>query len=475
MIRSIVMKAFKTNLLLIVILGAFALIFAGCGGGNNNKYSTASQGTFVDSPVEGLQYETPTQSGITGAQGTFQYLGGEIITFSVGDIVLGQAVAKATITPVDLVGGALNEQNPTVTNIARFLLSLDLDGNWDNGISISEEIRNECLGRVIDFNQTIADFENDPDVQNLLDTLNALGVFPGVRALCPSTQAQTHLGETIDNYMGKWVVTLEEEDEDNDGTIDDVDSYTYDANGNLIKEEEDDDNDGTIDEAYYYTYDANGNMTKEEGDWNPYDGTIDEVYYYTYDANGNMTKEEGDEDNDGTIDYVDSYTYDANGNMIKAEYDWNPYDGTIDDVEYYTYDANGNLIKEEDDYDNDGTIDYVEYYTYDANGNMIKEEYDWDNDGTIDSVEYFTYDANGNPIKEEYDWDNDGTIDRVEDFTYDANGNMTKEEEDWDNDGTIDSVEYYTYDANGNLTKIEEDWDNDGTIDYVEYITWQRI
>jgi len=191
------MKAFKTNLLLIVILGGFALIFVGCGGGSGG--AATIQGTFVDSPVEGLQYETPTQSGITDAEGGFECQGGETITFSIGDIVLGSGSCNQIMTPIDLVGEAFNETHETVKNIARLLLSLDDDGDWDNGISITEEIRNECEGRSIDFAQSRGEFGNDPDVQNLFDVLNALGVFTdgGVRTLCSAVQAQSHLRDTL--------------------------------------------------------------------------------------------------------------------------------------------------------------------------------------------------------------------------------------------------------------------------------------
>jgi len=202
MIRSIAMKTFKKNRLLIVILGVFALIFVSCGGGgggDGGTGTTTSQGTFVDSPVEGLQYKTPTQSGITDAEGTFQYQEAEIITFSIGDIVLGSGSCKQIMSTIDLVGEAIDETHETVTNIARLLLSLDEDGDWDNGIRITETIRNECEGRSIDFAQSIEDFGNDPDVQNLFDVLNALGVFTdgGVRTLCSAEQAQSHLRDTL--------------------------------------------------------------------------------------------------------------------------------------------------------------------------------------------------------------------------------------------------------------------------------------
>jgi hypothetical protein len=416
------MKGHTLRLRAHYLIVGLVLVCFGCGGGGGgggNGSPAANQGIFVDSAVGGLQYETPTQLGITNLQGTFHYQEGETITFSIGDIVLGQAVAKATMTPVDLVGGALIGKNPTVTNIARFLLSLDVDGNWENGISISEQIRNECLGRVIDFNQSIADFENDPDVQNLFDTLNALGVFPDVRALCPSTQAENHLQETVEDHMGKWVTTVKESDIGNDGTIDRVTNYTYDANGNLTKEEYDADNDGTIDEVTYYTYDANGNLIKEEYDADN-DGTIDSVRYYTYDADGKRIKREEDEDNDGTID----------------------------EVAYYSYDANGNVIRVENDLSNDGDIDVVTYYTYDANGNVIEE---------------FFAPVAGNPLSIKY-----------YSYSYDANGNVLLKAIVEEQVGTFNRSSY-THDANGNVIKIEYDGGMDGTIDNVNYFTWERI
>jgi len=203
-------------------------------------------------------------------------------------------------------------------------------------------------------------------------------------------------------------------------------------------------------------------------------GTMDWVETYTYDANGNPIKRENDSGNNGTIDHIWTITYDANGNPTKMEQD-SGNNGTIDAAWTYTYDANGNLTKREEDKDNNGTIDEVDTYTYDANGNRTKREEDEDNSGSIDRVETYTYDANGKLTKEERDSNNNGTIDSVTTYAYDANGNLTKEEDDWSNNGTINSVTTYTYDANGNLTKREEDEDNSGTIDEVVYYTWAQI
>jgi hypothetical protein len=200
-------NGFSNHLKMIAVLFCVGLLLAfalscssgGGGGGSDGSSTTTSQGIFVDSPAEGLQYETPTQSGITDAEGTFEYQEGEIITFSIGDIVLGSGSCKQIMSPIDLIEEAIDETHKTVTNIVRFLLSLDEDGDWDNGISIIETIRNECEGRSIDFTQNIVDFENDPDVQNLFDVLNDLGVFTdgGVRTLCSAEQAQSHLANTL--------------------------------------------------------------------------------------------------------------------------------------------------------------------------------------------------------------------------------------------------------------------------------------
>lgn len=59
-------------------------------------------GVFCISPVCGLDFETQSQRGRTDEQGSFSYLEGETVTFSVGDLVLGSATAKVEMTPADL-------------------------------------------------------------------------------------------------------------------------------------------------------------------------------------------------------------------------------------------------------------------------------------------------------------------------------------------------------------------------------------
>ena len=87
----------------LLLFPLFALALAACGGSGSS--STASVGTFTDAGlVSGLQYQTATQSGVTDANGKFHYLSGETVTFKVGNIVLGQAIAGPALNTFSLVG-----------------------------------------------------------------------------------------------------------------------------------------------------------------------------------------------------------------------------------------------------------------------------------------------------------------------------------------------------------------------------------
>ena len=149
----------------------------------------------------GLDYDTGSEFGLTGLSGGFNYHEGEIITFSIGDVILGTAAGKDMLTPIDLVPGAADETDSTVTNICRLLQSLDQDGNLQNGIQITAQIRGEVDGRTIDFNLSINQFENDPAIVGLFDTLNALNVFTAdtPRQLISAAEAQNHLRATLNS------------------------------------------------------------------------------------------------------------------------------------------------------------------------------------------------------------------------------------------------------------------------------------
>ena len=155
------------------------VVLGGCGGGGSEPTTpvtatpvtpaptaTTTQGKFIDAAVGNLDYvcgTAPDQtSGKTDDLGVFFYAQGTpapTCTFSVGGVVLGTAAAGTMLTPYSLVPGSTpGTANATVTNIARFLQSLDTDGNPANGIAISDAAKAALAGRTLDF--SAADFNS---------------------------------------------------------------------------------------------------------------------------------------------------------------------------------------------------------------------------------------------------------------------------------------------------------------------------
>ncbi len=161
-------------------------------------------GYFSDGPVQGLNYKTPTQSGITDSQGKFEYLTGETVTFSIGEFVLGSAPGSEQMTPAHLVpvtggdkrgpappGDPQRVTNRIVANLARFVQSLDKDGNVENGITIdpaAEKILSQ-FSKKINFDQSDAGFTADPHVVSLFKELKL--------TLRSPAQARNHLRRTL--------------------------------------------------------------------------------------------------------------------------------------------------------------------------------------------------------------------------------------------------------------------------------------
>ncbi|MEZ4598965.1 MAG: CAP domain-containing protein [Syntrophotaleaceae bacterium] len=181
------------------------LLLAGCGsGGSSSSTGEApaagvSEGVFLDAPVAGLYYQTESLDGYTGTNGVFRYRDGETVAFYLHNLLLGEAMADAVLTPLDIVPGAKDETHPKVTNLCILLQSLDEDGNPDNGIVLSEMVHFAVEGRTIDFNQPTAEFIADPALLGLLQELNASGAFTdgNSRELCTVEQARSHFRASL--------------------------------------------------------------------------------------------------------------------------------------------------------------------------------------------------------------------------------------------------------------------------------------
>jgi hypothetical protein len=166
-------------------------------------HSKGTTGVFLDGPVENLFYSTASKKGFTDASGTFRYEAGETaITFSLGDIVLGTGTPKPIMTPIDLVPGAVDQNDQGVVNISRFLQTLDLDGIHGNGIQIPLIAYNHIKNRAINFYAPDdASFAADLNLQAFLADLNANLVFlTGPRNLIDPATARTNLLNVIRQF-----------------------------------------------------------------------------------------------------------------------------------------------------------------------------------------------------------------------------------------------------------------------------------
>lgn len=163
----------------------------GVGGGDNSVGGL--QGVFLDSAVEGLEFNAGGLFGTTDNAGRFFYDPGTPITFFVGDIQVGTGPGTALMTPLSLVGGATDEMNGTVTNITRFLMTIDDDRDPDNGIQISDAVREAARGLSIDFSFPPSTFAGNNGA--------ALGALSAATSIGGSTvselTAQEHLRKTL--------------------------------------------------------------------------------------------------------------------------------------------------------------------------------------------------------------------------------------------------------------------------------------
>lgn len=83
--------------------------------------------------------------------------------------------------------------DPSVTNLARLVLSLDQDGSIEGGVTITLAVHDAMPPMPINFGQPEAAFETDAGVIGILDKLNAtLDAFMAntPRALCGGASAR---------------------------------------------------------------------------------------------------------------------------------------------------------------------------------------------------------------------------------------------------------------------------------------------
>jgi len=128
------MKSKRAQVFLIPLI--IFLLSCGGGGEGTNQAGTAEftgqTGRIIDSPVDGIRYETATKVGVSSNGGKYEYETGESVSFYLGDILLGTTLASEALTPVDLYPSDLMQQG----RLAQLLQTADSDSDASNGITI---------------------------------------------------------------------------------------------------------------------------------------------------------------------------------------------------------------------------------------------------------------------------------------------------------------------------------------------------
>ncbi|GEM_PF-5916177 len=145
-----------------VFFTGLSLVLFSCGGGGGGGTAPPAEktGVFLDAVVSGALFETSSGgSGTTNTSGEFQYLPGDKIVFSIGEIQLPPVPGADFVTPLQM-GATNNINEQRIINILRFLQSLDSDGNANNEITLpAPDAFFNASGQVMNFSLNEADFE----------------------------------------------------------------------------------------------------------------------------------------------------------------------------------------------------------------------------------------------------------------------------------------------------------------------------
>lgn len=178
------------------------------GGSTDTPSTDTKTGTFTDTIVTGVKYSTNSGiSGKTDDHGSFNFKEGDKITFSVGDVQLGNTVtADEHVTYSDL-----SEDSDTQSNLLVFLQTFDEDKNAENGVVITDSVNTAFEDKSINFDQDPASFSTDTTLNTVASAtgatvVNATTAYTAAqKALYKYSagvyQLSTTSGQTVDVLM----------------------------------------------------------------------------------------------------------------------------------------------------------------------------------------------------------------------------------------------------------------------------------
>lgn len=462
----------------------------GNGGSDTNPpQPTYNTGVFIDSPVKGLRYSTPTLSGLTDIDGKFRYNDGEVVTFKLGGTTIGTTFGATTVTPFSLydvqppnkeriISNALFDSTSVQTldkalNIASLLQNLDIDQNPNNGIDLGSA--DEVLAAsAIDFSRFKAiEFNTKSDIASVRE---AVGLD---RQPIELGEIATHLYSSlgIEIQSASAAGTTGSSGLQNSFAS----NFEYDDQGRVIVEEIDTNGDGVIDITKTFRYENDLLVESSNSKLN----TIDTLSYdsaqhlverltrhgdgrvsrESYNYNGDLvTQFSFDRDNDGQPERTITYSYDAGNRLLDTNIDSDG-NGSVDIKTTASYYSDGKQATHTEDNNNNGVPDLIIAYVYDENGNRKAFNISVDDNATPEETSLFTY--AGDLVKEFFILDAEYRLKYKEVYTYDNQGRRKTVLKDTNGDGATDVRVQYKYDAEGNRILAAEDHNGDGIADKV--------
>jgi hypothetical protein len=191
------------------LLAASVLVYiglTGCGGGGDAYVAVTPDPVAVRPTYEylthptisGLEYlnsATGSESHLTSAAGAYTgYTGNDSVAFVLGDILLFTLPGDlprpfSSLYDANRYSNASLYSDTAVENLMAFLMAIDDDGDYTNGIQISYPVRVAARGQRVNFNQSAFSFRNDPAVQYATAVLSGNTLY-GQRVLLAPSQVQ---------------------------------------------------------------------------------------------------------------------------------------------------------------------------------------------------------------------------------------------------------------------------------------------
>jgi len=188
----------KLRLLKVALL-ASVFVLQGCGGSDDSSPKT---GVFLDSPVRFIDYMTKNSDGEitrddqTNADGEYEYTQGETVTFSIGKLEFPPVMASGVVTPLD-IAETENPNNAKAVKILRLLQTLDIDGNPDNGITITPKAKEVASSLVVDPSVNVFDLPEAQFVATVDSVIKDGGQEAPVTELVSTVDAVSHFESSL--------------------------------------------------------------------------------------------------------------------------------------------------------------------------------------------------------------------------------------------------------------------------------------